>query len=391
MPKPTEYLENWKHGFIRVDRRGRKMFYIREMVHGRRRKVSTRAHTIEGAMEAYALWAKDPVAFVKQKLTVAHPQPPPDLTLTRELVDDFLEWSEKKGFRGYGNSLGHVANQRIAMDFWQKHLGRRHLRTVNLERDVLPPLQGQAQQANRRRTLKAFFSWLRSEDGGNRLRLAEDPLARALRVPKSNPAQRAKPNKAVPWDDLIKVRDGARVKGKGVPGLQAHWRAAFVIQMETGWHNTELRRFAVDGSIEPYVGKQTGAAAVLMVQHKSGSQHRSAVSAAAVAAARELQGYGTFEPANYSREVKRVAGEVGVSEFTAGQLRHSVATKMINDGADLATVSTFLGHRSPQTTKGFYVTHAVPLNPALGPPPTVPAAVTRRKKPSRTKRIKAPA
>jgi integrase len=258
---------------------------------------------------------------------------------------------------------------------------------VNLERDVLPPLQGQPQQANRRRTLKAFLSWLRSEDGGTRLRLAEDPLARALRVPKSNPAQRAKPNKAVPWEDLVKVRDGARVKGKDVPGLQDHWRAAFVIQMETGWHNTELRRFAVDGSIEPYVGKQV-AAAVLMVQHKSGSQHRSAVSAAAVAAAKELQAYGSFEPANYSREVKRVAGEVGVSEFTAGQLRHSVATKMINDGADLATVSTFLGHRSPQTTKGFYVTHAVPLNPALGAPPAVPAAVTRRKKPASTRRVK---
>jgi integrase len=356
MPRPTAYLENWKHGFIRVDAKGRKTYVIREMVNGERLKVSTRAHTLDGALAAYALWSKDPAGF-ENGPQLAPPLAPQQVLLTRGLVDEFLEWSQETGFHGRGNTVGHVANQRIAMDFWLKHLARRDLHHVDLERDILPVLIGQSQQANRRRTLKAFFSWLRSEDGGNRIKLAEDPVARALKVPKSDPRARTKANKAVAWRDLLKVRDA----------LQGHWRAAFEVQMATGWHGTEIKRFAIGGVVEKYNGPQKGVGAVLVCpEHKNGGEHRSAVDKAAVAAAKQVLAYGSFEPANYSREVLRVSAVVKVKTFTAGQLRHSVATHMINDlGADLATVSTFLGHKSPATTARFYATHTVPKNPTF--------------------------
>ncbi len=228
----------------------------------------------------------------------------------------------------------------------------------------MPALKSGKQQANKRRTLKAFFSWLRSEAGGNRLKLGEDPTARALKVPKSKPAERTKLNKAVEWEDVLKVRDGTKKNGKDVLGLQGHWRATFIVQMATGWHNTELKRFATDGFIEPYYGKQK-AAGVLVVKHKSGAEHRTAVDEFTVWAALEMLGYGSFEPANYSKEVARISVLVTDSEFSAGQMRHTIATKMVNEGADIATVSTFLGHRSPATTLKFYATHAVSQNPSL--------------------------
>jgi hypothetical protein len=56
----------------------------------------------------------------------------------------------------------------------------------------------------------------------------------------------------------------------------------------------------------------------------------------------------------------------------------------VDAGADIATVSTFLGHRSPLTTKRFYATHATPRNPLL---PVRPALKGRRRDGKRTQRI----
>ncbi len=53
--------------------------------------------------------------------------------------------------------------------------------------------------------------------------------------------------------------------------------------------------------------------------------------------------------------------------FGPGQLRHSVATWMVNSGVPIAAVSTYLGHRSMATTRAFYARFAVPVNPLLRP------------------------
>lgn len=261
--KPTEYLENWKYGFVRVGQKGRRTFIIRVQRDGKRPKISTGAHDEKTALEEYERWLQDPDGYRPRALGPTGSPGKKPVDLTRELVDEFLAWSAKKGHRGNGNSVGHIANQRIAMDFWIEHLAGRDLRRLNLQNDILPPLKNQPQQANRRRTLRSFYSWLRSEDGDSRLKLVDDPTFKALKVPKADPKRRKKANKAVPWEHLVKVRDA----------LEGHWRATFIVQMATGWHGTELARFAKEGSIEKYTGPMNTAVAVLIgPQHKSGGE-----------------------------------------------------------------------------------------------------------------------
>src|SRR5205814_9765688 len=75
-----------------------------------------------------------------------------------------------------------------------------------------------------------------------------------------------------------------------------------------------------------------------------------------------------FSIAWYHRAVLAACKAAGIPSFGPGRMRHSVATWAVNAGADLATVSTFLGHRSSRTTKRFYATHATPKNPLIVPP-----------------------
>jgi integrase len=75
--------------------------------------------------------------------------------------------------------------------------------------------------------------------------------------------------------------------------------------------------------------------------------------------------------------VKSACKAAGLKKpFGPGQMRHSVATWAVDAGVDLATVSTFLGHRSPLTTRRFYVAFATPRNPML----PVPAPATKSKR-----------
>ncbi len=49
-----------------------------------------------------------------------------------------------------------------------------------------------------------------------------------------------------------------------------------------------------------------------------------------------------------------------VTRFTFGVLRHSVGTWALEDGADPAKVSRFLGHKDPNTTRRFYFDSNIP-------------------------------
>lgn len=365
MAKPTDYLDNWRHGFIRVDQKGRRIYVIRVQRDGKRYKVSTGAHDEKTAVAEYERWAADPGNY---RPGIGPTDGPRSVPLVRELVDGFLKWSGEKGHKGHGNTPGHVADQRMAMEFWLKKLGGSDLRRLDLDRDILPPLKGGPQQANRRRTLKSFYSWLRSDAGleqnGFRLKVEDDPTFDVLRVPQVEPSRRRRPNnKAVPWAHLLAVRSE----------LTGHWKDIFVVQMATGWHGTEIARFARNGSIESYSGAMKDAAGVLICPlHKVGGEHRTAVDATALESAKAVRRYGSFSPKRYTHEVMRVAANIGgeVQPFSAGQLRHSVATNMIERGATVYEVATFLGHRSLETTKKFYATHAIPWNPLLGVNPT---------------------
>ena len=53
------------------------------------------------------------------------------------------------------------------------------------------------------------------------------------------------------------------------------------------------------------------------------------------------------------RAVALPNGKVGISPFTPGRFRHSVATWACENGAAPAAVSALLGDKAPQTTKRF--------------------------------------
>ncbi len=128
----------------------------------------------------------------------------------------------------------------------------------------------------------------------------------------------------------------------------------------TGWHLTELERFAKGGRVDKHPRLK---GRVLLCPHtKGGAPLRTAVTADVAAAATRLLERGYLRGDELNRAIKRTG-----AKFNPGSMRHSVATWAINSGADPAAVAAFLGHKSPATTRKFYATHAVPLKvPTMG-------------------------
>jgi hypothetical protein len=132
------------------------------------------------------------------------------------------------------------------------------------------------------------------------------------------------------------------------------------VQAGTGWHVSELVRFAKMGRVEPYRGEAEGIAGVLVCpQTKSGEPLRTAVSAEVLKAGKRLVERGSFSFEKYCLAIKAACKAAGIPPFTPGRFRHSVATWAIENEADPASVTAFLNHKSPTTTQRFYATHAV--------------------------------
>ena len=158
-------------------------------------------------------------------------------------------------------------------------------------------------------------------------------------------------NKTIPADHHQKAR----------AHLAGHWAAGMDVQAGTGWHITEVKRFAEGGAIEAHPnGDVEGVAGVLVCpEAKGGGELRTPVSATVLAAARLLLLRGGFDVARYRNAVKAACVAAGVPVFTPGRFRHTVGTAAINSGANAAQVSAFLNHKDPRTLKRFYATHAV--------------------------------
>jgi integrase len=359
----AERTGTWDGGYIHKDARGRDVYVIRQQVGGKRYEVSTRAFSVRAALDQLKRFQANPEGYDPRGDVRADP-----IYIDKELVEGFLTYSrhEKE------NTPKWVREQRKLLSWWSTKLRGVDLRGASLRDAIMPALDRATQRHHKVAVLKGLYSWLRTVK--HQLELGEDPTAAGgLKVPQAEDklAHRGRhgANKAVSREQITLVRKH----------LMGGWRDALDLQAETGWHVTEVQRFTSRGDIElaTPAQREAGVAGVLIVQHKSGAQHRTGVSAKTLEVAQRLRKRGAFSTEWYHRAVKAAGKAAGLKKpFGPGVMRHSVATWAVDEGHDLAMVSTFLGHRSPLTTRRFYATHATPRNPML---PTPPAAKPKRR------------
>lgn len=329
-------VDDWP-GRVWVDPDGTRSYYIRRSMGGKRYEVNTGATTRSGAEAQLKIFEANPDAY-RPGGGVAD-----TIVLDTELARTFLAHSAKVD----RNSKGWIRQQRTYLAWWMAILGGRDLRNVVLSRDVMPHLQDTPARGHKIRVIKRLYSWLRMDL--HRITSREDPTL-DLATPQSEPAQWTK-TKVVPAKSLRAV----------LAVLKAPWLHALRVHLATGWHTTEVVRFAASGSVEPMPRGAKGAAGVLLLPtHKSGEPHRTRVSKAGLEAAKALLAHGPISREWYDRSVVKACAVARVEAWTPGMLRHTVATGAVQGGEDPKVVSSFLGHKSPRTTQRFYATTASP-------------------------------
>lgn len=88
------------------------------------------------------------------------------------------------------------------------------------------------------------------------------------------------------------------------------------------------------------------------------------MSARVAEAAQRQRDRGGFANTFYYRAIHKVCDRIGITRFGPGQMRHTVATRAVEAGADPVAVAAFLCHKSASTTLRFYATLA-----SVPPPP----------------------
>jgi integrase len=358
--RTSSYAKKWDGGYVRIGEQGRPVYIIRQMINGKRYDVSTRAHTERAALEQWKRFQADPENYDPRGKT--RPDP---IHLNAQLAKELLAYSKEEK----NNSMEWRRKQRKLLDWWAKKLKGVDLRGASIPDVLEPAVRSVKSRAHRIAILKGVYTWLRTVK--HRIDISEDPTAAgAWKVPQCEPEQ------------LVRVKSVPRERVKKVRGhLAPSWRDALDLQAATGWHVTEVQRFASSGEIETKPQPALGIAAVVIVRHKSGDPHRTGVDQATLEVARRIRERGGVSREHYYRAVQSACKAAGLKKkaerFSPGQLRHSVATWAIDDGCDLGTVSTFLGHKSASTTRKFYTTHATPKNPMIVVPVSRPPSFWR--------------
>jgi integrase len=317
----------WDGGRIWRDDKGRTVYVIRKQVNGRRYEVSTRAHTLLGAIDQLRRFEADPEGYDPRGVIRKVP-----IRLTEPLVKQFLRWSLKEK----RNTKRWVGQQKLYLAWWSDKLKGVDLRGASLAGAILPKVKSSAPaRAQKIAVLKVLYTWLRTVR--HLIATVDHPTYGQLSVPQSKPE---------PWKRVKAV--SSEQFQLAIDHLAAErWRDLLLVLGGTGMHVSELDRFAATGDVEPFA---------------RGSRQASDVAGQSdtLAAARRVLAAGSFDRVHFQKAVKSACEAAEIPPFGTGQLRHSVATWAINAGADVASVSDFLGHRSPRTTRKFRATHAAP-------------------------------
>lgn len=249
----AERTGSWDGGYIHRDSRGRDVYVIRQMINGKRCEVSTRCFTERAALEQWKRFQSDPEGYDPRGEVRPNP-----IYLDVDLAQRYLKYSREDR----ENTREWVTKQRAILAWWAKKLKGVDLRGASVRDAILPAIDRAPGMAHKVAVLKGLYSWLRRER--RELTLSEDPTAGGgLTMPQPKKRHSGCP-KAVPREHVELAREH----------LMGGWRDALDLQAATGWHITEVQRFAGSGDIEPPTSAQKaeGIAGVLVVEHKSGAQ-----------------------------------------------------------------------------------------------------------------------
>ncbi len=350
-------VKGWP-GYVHRQANGLDLFIIEKQINGQRYHVSTCANTITAALKQLEQFQAAPAEYNPGASLYGEG----GLAFDGQLVIDYFNYlvgSTKKG--GKGNGRKHSRQMLNRMTEWCTDLRGKDLKKLDLGRDIIPVLNRRTNRKNRIIALKGFFRWLRTVE--HLLKSQHDPTL-DLPVPVSEPEQNLY-TKVVPFEHVLAV----------APLLSTRARDMLNLLVATGWHISEAERFIREPLGEvmldpPKPPNQVGppALAALIMKHKSGDQTSTPITSQDhLESAIRLKASGEFP--NQSRlnqqlreacAAARIDGKP-VPKFTLGVMRHSVATWAVEEGATVKEVAVFLHHKSPSTTRKFYVRTKMPV------------------------------
>jgi integrase len=325
----------WPGGYIHRQKDGRDLFILEKKVAKRRFHVSTRAHTLTAAMAQLERFESNPEDYTPRGDTADR------LTLTAELAAEYSSWLENVK----RTTPHHARNMLAKLKDWVVDLRGADLRKLRLVEDLKEPLKKRLSVQHRIIAIKAFCTWLRTEKG--LLTTAEDRTL-DLKVPQASP-EKYRRRKVVSPEQI-------RAAWRKLPTQRT--KDMLMLLSATGMHVSELERFVrgVDAELVRH-----GKTAAVVVRHKSGELARIPLTAKEHIEAAERLRSGGEVARRFNKRLAEACRKAGVDVFTAGVMRHSVATFAVQQGAAPAAVAAFLHHKDPRTTTKFYVDLGLPV------------------------------
>lgn len=338
----------WAGGYVRAGKR-RDVYVIDRWVKGVHFHISTRCSSERAALKQLERFEADPAAYTPAGSEHAA------VTFTDQLADEFRAYMRERK----GNTPEWTAEVMRHLAAWSDDLAGADLRTLSIPRleDILD--RRQTSRRHRIEALKAFCTWLRRRKG---LLTPANDVTMSLEVPKAAPAQQRK-RRAIPEAHVRAV----------LAKLPEETRDVCIVQSGTAWHISEVRRFAESGQIVSVISGKGIAA--LVTRHKSNDEVTTPLlHQAQLEAAKRIKARGRIpiketivnhlrRACEAVREEQRRSqipeGEL-MPHFRLGQMRHTVLTWGVEDGATIGEAAGFANHRSERTTRRFYVASNVP-------------------------------